>query len=55
MGPGDTPIFHFSLHFLEQLVERGFDAQAYRQIFLDPDDRFLDTISDTEAAVKAIP
>ena len=36
------------------MVERGFEAYAFRQIFQEPDDRFHDTVSGTEAAVKAI-
>ena len=48
------PTFRFSRHFEKQLVERGFDADVYRQIYEEPDDRFHDTVSGTEAAVKAI-
>ena len=55
MTSQSTPTFRFSQHFREQLVDRGFDPHIHLQIYEEPDDRFRDTISGTEAAVKSIP
>ena len=54
MDSRSAPIFRFSHHFEEQLVERGFDSHIYHQIFQEPDEHYHDTVSGTEAAVKAI-
>ena len=54
MDSMSIPVFHFSLHFEKQMLERGFDPHFYRQIFEQPDDLFHDTVSGTEAAVKSI-
>ena len=46
--------FHFSRHFEQQLVFRGFDADVVTIIFEQPDDRFYDSTEATTAAVKSL-